>query len=383
MTSSKDFFVSLEWVWRFSPNSLQPGSKLTKKSLSDIIFQKNIWKKRKKWVWRISKLSPNSLQTKKICVHNFFFEKNMRSTTQKNQKKLWTHIFFEFGESLEIIFSQFFQKKETIKKKSIKDFFVSLEWVWRFSKLAPNSYVFIVFCYFIVSLEKRNEFGVSLEILQTLPKLAPSSYVLFFPSFVGEERNEFGVSLESSKLTSNWLQTQMISFLRVLFLYCFFSCLFGKDERFRSEFGDYPNSPQTRSKFICFHFSVVIFFSIYFFLNRRDAFGVGLEILQTLSKLICFLIILFFLWKRGMSLEWLWRFSKLSPNSVQTHSKLMFFFCYVTTEKLLVQETLQSSASSACSAVYELLETSPPRVTPEKQEFGLWVGKGLTDHRLL
>jgi hypothetical protein len=49
----------------------------------------------------------------------------------------------------------------------------------------------------------------------------------------------------------------------------------------------------------------------------------------------------------------------------------MFFFALSQPKKLLVQEALQSSASSACSTVYELLEISPPRVTPEKQEFGL------------
>ena len=48
----------------------------------------------------LSKLSPNS---KKICVHNFFFENNMRSTTQKNSKKVVNAYFFEFGESLEIL----------------------------------------------------------------------------------------------------------------------------------------------------------------------------------------------------------------------------------------------------------------------------------------
>ena len=44
-------------------------------------------------------------------------------------------------------------------------------------------------------------------------------------------------------------------------------------------------------------------------------------------------------------------------------------------KELLVQEALQSSARSACSTVYELLETSPPRVTPVKQELDL-SGKG-------
>ena len=64
---------------------------------------------------------------------------------------------------------------------------------------------------------------------------------------------------------------------------------------------------------------------------------------------------------------------------------MFFFLAKSQPKKVLVQEALQSSASSACSTVYELLETSasPPRMTPEKQEFGLWVGKGLIDHRRL
>ena len=150
----------------------------------------------------------------------------------------------------------------------------SLDWVWRFSKFSPNSYVFF-YCFFF-----GKEEWVTLEILQTLSKLTPNS-----------------------------LQTQRISFFLFYFLF------FGKEEWVWSEFGE-------------------------------------------------------------------------SPNSLQTRSKIMFFFgylCHIMSQpkKLLVQEALQSSASSACSTVYELLETSPPRVTPEKQEFGLWVGKGLIDHRPL
>ena len=79
-------------------------------------------------------------------------------------------------------------------KKVVHAYFLSLERFWRFSKLIlpffcflkndikqrfwsefgdfPSSlqtHVFIVFCCFIASLEKRNEFGVSLEILQPDP----------------------------------------------------------------------------------------------------------------------------------------------------------------------------------------------------------------------
>ena len=87
---------------------------------------------------------------------------------------------------------------------------------------------------------------------------------------------------------------------------------------------------------------MVSFFSILlFFLEKKNEFGASLESLQTLSK--------------------------LSLNLLQTH----VFFAMSQPKKLLVQEALQSSASSACSTVYELLETSPPRVTPEKQEFRL------------
>ena len=98
-----------------------------------------------------------------------------------------------------------------------------------------------------------------------------------------------------SKLTSNSLQTQIISCLRVFFLYCFF-------------------------------FDVC--------LEETNDLGVSLEIIQTLSKLICFhffwCYVLFYLyifvWTRGMSLEWVWRFFKLSPNSLQTH---MCFFNFI------------------------------------------------------
>jgi len=93
------------------------------------------------------------------------------------QKKVVHAYFFEFGKILEILQTHFSLFCFCFgKMTSSKYFFVSLE---------PNSYVFSVFRYFIVSLEKRNEFGVSLEILQTLPKLAPSSYFLYISSFFG------------------------------------------------------------------------------------------------------------------------------------------------------------------------------------------------------
>ena len=70
---------------------------------------------------------------------------------------------------------------------------MSLERVWRFSKLSPNSlqtqmisfwsYVFS-FIVFSFLFEKTNDFGVSLEILQTPSKLAPNSYVFIFSVFM-------------------------------------------------------------------------------------------------------------------------------------------------------------------------------------------------------
>jgi hypothetical protein len=149
---------------------------------------------------------------------------------------------------------------------------MSLEWVWRFSKLSPNSlqaHIFFISHLFLG--EKRNEFGVSLEIFQTL-----------------------------SKLISNPLQTQMISFFRVFFLYCFFFHVCSNDLGVGLEIIQTLSKPAPNS--YVFIFSVVIFFSIY---------------------------ILF--WTRGMSLEWVWRFSKLAPNSyVFIFSVFMLFSFYFT-----------------------------------------------------
>ena len=102
----------------------------------------------------------------------------------------------------------------------------------------------------------------------------------------------------------------------------------------RNEFGVGLEILQTLSKLICF-------FLIFFPLEKRNEFGVTLEILQTLSKLTpnslqtqrisFFLFYLLCFGKEEMSLERVWRVSKLSPNSVQTRSKLMFFLAiYVT-----------------------------------------------------
>ena len=69
--------------------------------------------------------------------------------------------------------------------------------------------------------------------------------------------------------------------------------------------------------------------------NFRKHFPVSLEILQTRSKLIffrksngIFVFIVSFFCIKLVSLEWVWRFSGLSPNSLQTRSKLGKLMCF-------------------------------------------------------
>ena len=445
-----EFGASLERVWREfgeSPNSLQ----VHKEIFAWCHFSKKIG-----FFKKDEKMSLENLRTlsklKKICVHNLFFKKKRAPT----QKKLCTHIFLEFGDSPNLFFFLFFLKKSflknVIKQRFLCEFGVSLEILQTLSKLTKKSLldVFSKNCFF--EKTRKNEFGEPPNSLQTQKKYACATFFqtkyacshskkncarIFFLSlerfwrfsklifhFLFFWKNdikqrflcEFGVSLEI-------LQTR--SKLICFHCFLFFHCFFGKEEWVWSAFGDSPNSPQTRSKLIYFYF-----FKFHLFWGeKRNEFGVSLEILQTLSKLTpnsiqtqmisCYIVFslywfFMFVWKRHTTLEWVWRFSKLSPNSPQTRSKLKgfhffyftffwkrgmslervwrvsklapnscFFFAMSQPKKLLVQEALQSSASSACRTVYELLETSPPRVTPEKQEFGLWVGKGLIDHRRL
>ena len=214
---------------------------------------------------------------------------------------------------------------------SSKDFFVNLEWVWRFSKLAPNSYVFIflfyLFLFYFCFLKKRNEFGVSLEILQTRSKLICFHFFVIYSFWTR------GMSLEwvwrFSKLTPNSVQTHMFS--------CFFYfTFFGKEEWVCSEFGDSPNSLQTRSKPKWFP---SLFFSFLFGKNKRfwSELGGSPNSLQTHPKLapnsyvfrfFCFFVLFYlfyFFGKRVMNLEWIWGFSKLTPNSNHFYFVLCVF----------------------------------------------------------
>ena len=365
MTSSKDFFVSLEILQTLSkltPNSLQTHKEIF--AWYHFHFLKKRGKMSLENLETLSKLSPKS---KKYACTTFFQKNNACS----HSKKVVHAFFFQFGKILEILqthssfFCLFFEKWHQAKIS-----FVSLEILQARSELICFHCLLLFHCFFGKGEWVWSEFGDSSNSPQTRSKLIFSFYFICF----GGKR---GMSLEwvwrFSKLSPNSLQTRSklkwFHFLEC-FSFCFFSCLFGKDERFRSEFGDYPNSLQTRSKLICFHFfrchflfylyifwtrgmslewvwrfsrlspNSYVFFN-FFSLEKRNEFGVTLEILQTLSKLTpnslqtqrisFFLFYLLFFGKRGMSLERVWRVSKLSPNSVQTRSKLMFFLAiYVT-----------------------------------------------------
>ena len=343
-------------------------------------------------VWKFSKL-------KKICVHNFFF-----GCTHIFFEKKVVHAYFFFGESLERVsdspnsfFPLFFKKhvflKNDIRQRFLCEFEVSLEsqthkeifaWCYFFFKgfsflkekngeknefgESPNSlqtqkeYAFTTFFWVFLSgwthifFKKKvvnayffwvwREFGESLEVLQTH---------LFFLFFQKKLKNdikqrflcEFGVSLEIlqtlSKLTPNSLQTHMVPCCSLFFFLVYY--FFGKEEWVWSEFGDFPNSLQTRSKLICFHF-FRFFFLFYFFLEKRNEFE-NLSKLTPNSYVFIFSVLFFFtfFWKRGMSLEWLisfhffeftffgqeeWVWSEFgdSPNWLQIRSKLICFHVF-------------------------------------------------------
>ena len=275
-------------------------------------------------------MSLENLQTlsklKKICVHNFFSKKICVQPHKKSCERIFFWVWREFGDSPNSFFPFIFLKND-IKQRFLCEFGVSLDILQARSKLICFHCFLLFHCFFGKEEWAWSEFGDSSNSPQTRSKLICSFYFIF----CGGKR---GMSLEwvwrFSKLTSNSLQTQMISFFRVVFLYCFFHVCLEKTNDLGVSWEIIQTLPKLAPNSYVFIFSVVIFFSIYISFGQEEwvwsGFGDSSNSLQTH---MFFLIILFFLWKRGMSLEWLWRFSKLSPNSLQTH----VFFCYVTTEK--------------------------------------------------
>ena len=312
MTSNKDFFVSLEWVWRFSklsPNSLQTRSKLICFHFFSFFFLFYYFFGKGEWVWSEFGYSPNSLQTrsKLICFHffrffcfTFFWKRGMslewvwRFSKLSPNSYVFIFLLFTFFGQEEWVWSEFGDSPNWLQIRSkficvhvfsILLFFWKEEWVWSefgdypnslqtHSKLDPNSNDFMFYCvfpllFFHFCLEKTNDFGVSLEILQTLSKLAPNSYVFRFFCF-------------------------FCSFLFIIFF-----TFLGKGEWVWSEFGDSPNSPQTQM--------ISIFCCVFSLWEERNELGVSLEVLQTLFK--------------------------LTPNSLQTH--MVSFCCFFFIVNLL------------------------------------------------
>ena len=239
------------WVWiKFgeSLENLQTHSKLTKKSLLDVMFQKACFFFKKKGT------------QKNICVHNLFLSGARIFFLKKNVHAY----FFEFGESLEILQTHFFFQKSfqfwQLHQATLCEFGDSSNSLQTRSKLICFHFFCFIFYFTFVFLKRGmsldqirsklicfhvfftfsgkdewvwSEVGGSPNSLQT-HKLAPSSKgFLLLHLFGGKEEwvwNEFGDSPSS-------LQTQMISFVQCVFPLLFSSFLFGKDERLWSEFG--------------------------------------------------------------------------------------------------------------------------------------------------
>ena len=172
--------MSLERVWRIS--KLTPNSQRNLCLMS--FFQKN-----EKWVWRISKIFPNS---KKICVHNFFLSGCTHILFEKSCARIFLLSLERVWRFSKLIFSCLFKKKNNfLKKHQAKislwvwsEFGVSLERVWRISKLTPNSQRNLC----LMTFFKKNDFfkkkrkKISLENLQTLSKLQKNMRAQLFLS---------------------------------------------------------------------------------------------------------------------------------------------------------------------------------------------------------
>ena len=345
-----EFGASLEWVWREfgeSPNS-QRNLCLMSFFKKKYFFSK---KKGKKWVWRFSKLK------KKICVHNFFLCLLSGCTHIFCEKESCARIFFwvwtEFAESLEVLQTHFFSSSLSKKIAKWHQAKISL-WTWSDlqtllqtrSKLICFSlflfYFFLVyFCFFLKKEEwVWSEFGDSPNSLQT-HMFSCFCYLLFF----GQEEWVWRFSQTDSQIRSKLISFHVFSIL-----------FFGEK---RNEFGVsleilqtlsklIPNSLQTRM-FSDFSVLFVLFYLLFILLlwEKGNEFGVSLGILQTHPKLkwllffsVCFPFIvilnIFFGEERnefGVSLEVVQTLSRLTPNSLQTH--MVSFCCFFFIVNLL------------------------------------------------
>ena len=183
----------------------------------------------------------------------FFQEKYACSRSKKGQKKVCTHIFCEFGESLEILQTHFvfvFFWKNSQKNENWHQTNTSL-WAWSEFGNSPNSlqtrsklicFQKFFFCFSFWGGIK----GVSSEILQTLSKLAPNKAFFFIVFGTGVCLEWLGDSPNSVEFGTPTQEQQ---------IFCFcgqeLKCS-NVSMRLRSEFGHSPNSLQTHSKFKCF-----------------------------------------------------------------------------------------------------------------------------------
>ena len=179
---------------------------------------------------------------------------------------------------------------------SSKDFFVNLEWVWRFSKLSkltPNSYVFIFLLFAFFGQEEWvwSEFGDSPNWLQIRSKLICFHFFCFI--FFWEKGNEFGVSL--GILQTHPKLKWFLFFSLCVSLYCYLKHFLGREEWVWSKFGGSSNSLQTYSKlapnsygfillFLLYCQLIVFILSVIFtgsFLRKRNEFGGSPKSLQS------------------------------------------------------------------------------------------------------
>ena len=238
----------------------------TLSKLGQLFWDFLCYKKTKtKWVWRISKLSPNSLQTQKNMRAKTFLPFDGLAARIFFLKKTCARIFFwvwrEFGDSPNPVLMLI--KEKTWKLTSSKHFPVS-------SKLFPNSYVQYLFFFFE---KERSELEYSPNSFETHLSLE-HQHTKNRMFFVVRSWNfqSFAASLECSKLTPN-------SNVFGLFL-LFFLCSFFWWER-----SEFQTSTHTKRKHV-FHVAQNI--SI-FFCGRKvkfSKFGCELRVwIQVHSKI--------------------------------------------------------------------------------------------------